>query len=33
MIRILVAEDNELVRQGLIGFLNAEPDMEVIAGV
>jgi DNA-binding NarL/FixJ family response regulator len=33
MIRILVAEDNEVVRHGIIGLLNSEPDMEVIADV
>jgi DNA-binding NarL/FixJ family response regulator len=33
MVRILVAEDNEVVRQGIIGLINSEPDMEVIADV
>lgn len=29
-IRILVVDDHNLVRQTLCGFLNAEPDMEVV---
>ena len=33
MIKILVAEDNKVVRKGIIGLLNAEPDMQVVADV
>lgn len=33
MIKILVAEDNEIVRKGIAGLLDTEPDMEVIAEV
>jgi DNA-binding NarL/FixJ family response regulator len=31
MIKIIVAEDNEVVRNGIARLLNSEPDMEVIA--
>jgi two-component system response regulator NreC len=30
-IRILVADDHTLIRRGIVGLLNAQPDMEVIA--
>ena len=31
MIRLVVAEDNVLVRQGILGLLADEPDVEVVA--
>ena len=31
MIKIIVVEDSEVVRTGIIGLLNYEPDMEVVA--
>jgi DNA-binding NarL/FixJ family response regulator len=30
-IRILVVDDHEVVRRGLLAFLNSEPDLEVVA--
>ncbi len=30
-IRILVADDHTLIRRGIVGLLNAQPDMEVVA--
>lgn len=33
MIRIMLADDHQIVRQGLQALLEAEPDMEVIGGV
>lgn len=30
MIRIIVAEDNKIVRQGIIGLLDDQPDMKVV---
>jgi DNA-binding NarL/FixJ family response regulator len=30
-IRIVVADDHTLIRRGIVGLLNAQPDMEVIA--
>ncbi len=30
MIRILIADDHELMRSGLRGMLDAQPDMEVV---
>jgi hypothetical protein len=32
-IRILVADDHRVVRQGLRGFRNGEPDLEVVGGL
>ena len=31
MIRVAVAEDNLLVREGIVQVLNAAPDVEVVA--
>lgn len=30
MIRVLIADDHEIVRMGLAGYLDTEPDMEVV---
>jgi hypothetical protein len=32
-IRILVVDDHRVVRQGLRGFRNGEPDLEVVGGL
>ena len=29
-IRVLVVDDHEVVRRGLLGFLESEPDLEVV---
>ncbi|MGH3822797.1 MAG: response regulator [Pseudonocardiaceae bacterium] len=31
MITVLVAEDHPLVRRGIVGFLNTQPDLSVVA--
>jgi len=30
MIRIIVTEDNQIVREGIVGLLNTQPDIEVV---